>query len=470
MKMNKQLQTALLVFGILGVLIAALSFFQPLRASHRQQGITLTDRATTTLVYVSVKNGFGSYEVTLENGVYFCEALRGLPISTPALDELAERSTSLHALTRVKPPKNLGEIGLAKPRATVEIRFSDDTDLQFSIGARVPNESAYYLQLSGSEAVYTISEASVQSFLTDVSRYVSLTLADNLTDAAELPDELRFHSAAADFTVAKMAAPAADGFGNRYTYQIARIDGSEAGYVDSAQYKNYFVRLHELQASSIVQLFPSPEELASFGLAPDNPAGISISFTFGKQTTSLRLGNRSDDIYYVYKEGVPAVYTLPLAQTPWDNVTYYALMSRFIAAPNLTQIDRIEVDFPDGGYDITVDGTTASCNGVSLSQRTFGGLYQLLCAARAEYELTSPPETTLPELTLTFWYRQTEEELAAKTPARSMTVRFLPYGLRRHAIEVNGVARYAVRSTYVSKVTETLLALRDGMEVSPTWF
>ena len=90
MKVSKQLKTALLVFVILGVCIAALSFFQPIRAAHRQQGITLTDRAATTLASVSVKNGFGSYTVTLENGVYFCEALRGLPISSPALDELAE--------------------------------------------------------------------------------------------------------------------------------------------------------------------------------------------------------------------------------------------------------------------------------------------------------------------------------------------------------------------------------------------
>jgi len=76
----------------------------------------------------------------------------------------------------------------------------------------------------------------------------------------------------------------------------------------------------------------------------------------------------------------------------------------------------------------------------------------------------------LPELSLTFWYTQTAEELATRTPARSTTVRFLPYGLRRYAIEVDGVARYAVRAAYVSKVTETMLSLRDGMEITSAWF
>lgn len=470
MKVNKQLQTALLVFGILGIFIAALSFFQPIRAAHRPQGITLTDRAATTLASVSVKNGFGSYEVILENGTYFCEAMRGLPISTPALDTLAESCTSLHAVSRVKTPNDLSEIGLAKPRATVEIHFNDDTDLKFTVGARLPGEAAYYLQLSDSGAVYIVSETSVQSFLTDVSHFVSLSLADNLTDATELPSQLSFHSSVADFSIEELPETATDGFGNRFTHRIQRADGSETNYVDPAQYENYFARLHDLQATSIVQLFPSPEELASFGLAPDNPAGISISFTIGKQTTSLRLGNRSDDIYYVYKDEVPAVYTLPLAQAPWDTATYYALMSRFIAAPALAAIDRIEVTFPEGEYEIVVDGETASCNGVSLSQRTFSGLYQLLCGARAEYELTTPADPTLPELTLTYWYRQSPEEIAARTPQRSMTVRFLPYGLRRHAIEIDGLARYAVRGTFVTKVTETILSLRDGMEITPTWF
>lgn len=470
MKVSKQLKTALLVFVILGVCIAALSFFQPIRAAHRQQGITLTDRAATTLASVSVKNGFGSYTVTLENGVYFCEALRGLPISSPALDELAENCTSLHAVSRVKTPKDLSEIGLAKPRATVEIRFTDDTDLSFTLGARVPEEKAYYMQLSGSGAVYIISEASVSDFLVDVSHFVDLSLADNLNEAVELPAQMSFHSAMADFVIEQLPETTTDGFGNHFTHRIESADGSEAGFVDPTEFENYFARLHELRASSIVQLFPSPEELASFGLAPDNPAGISISFTIGKQTTTLRLGNRSDDVYYVYKDEVPVVYTLPLTQVPWDNVTYYALMSRFVAAPNLAQISHIEVSFPDGQYDIVVDGQTASCNGVWLSQRTFSGLYKLLCGARAEYEITGPADSTLPELTLTFWYTQTAEELATRTPTRSTTVRFLPYGLRRYAIEVDGAARYAVRAAYVSKVTETMLSLRDGMEITSAWF
>ncbi len=55
------------------------------------------------------------------------------------------------------------------------------------------------------------------------------------------------------------------------------------------------------------------------------------------------------------------------------------------------------------------------------------------------------------------------------SPYRTDVICFIPYGPKRHAIEINGAALYAVRSTYATKVLGVLATLQDGQQVPASW-
>ena len=58
---------------------------------------------------------------------------------------------------------------------------------------------------------------------------------------------------------------------------------------------------------------------------------------------------------------------------------------------------------------------------------------------------------------------------AAPSGYRTDVVRFIPYGAKRCAIEINGSAAYVVRSAYVTRVLEAMDGLGSGQPVSAAW-
>ncbi|MEG1932496.1 MAG: DUF4340 domain-containing protein [Pygmaiobacter sp.] len=466
MKLNKQLSTALIVFALIGVLVALLPLFT-LPSSKDPQGITLSDRASASLSSLEVKNSFGSYSVTLEGGKFSCPQLIDLPLSDAEFEQLAESVTGIHALTQIKQPDDVAALGFDRPTAVATVRYTDASELTLTIGAKLEDASAYYLRLAEDGQIYTIEQDAIHYLLADVSVFVELHLAENEPQSSSAIDTLTFSSPAASFTLSGLSQPTTDGCGITYTHSIFR-DG-ESAFVEPAALESFFPSLSTLCASSVVQLYPTPEELASYGIfVSDHSTETALSFSIDGHTTELLIGNLSGDYYYVYKHGVNAVFALPLTQVTWGDVSFYGLMSRNIAAPTLSSLSHIAVHTPDADYEIDINGNTATCNGISLSDHTLADLFALLCSVRAEYELTDPPEIIAPELTIVYTFLPDAAAKAGAAP-KTLTLRLIPYGLRRDALELDGVARYAVRSTYAAKVNETLLSLRDGMEISPIW-
>ena len=467
MKISKQFYTSLVVFALLGVGVIALSLLFPASRGKQQTEVTLADRAQNAFAQVEIVNAGGSYQVTYEDDVYRCPQLSGLPLSQAAFDELARECTSLSAVGPLQQdPDHPVDYGFDFPLARAQASYSDGGGILIEVGSQIAGTDQYYIRVNGSNSVYQVGRSSIRYLLADISSYLDLSLSPSEEGNTALPSQIVFTENGQTLQLDRLYSTRTDAMGMSYQYQLA---GDRPSYVDPDAFETYFGELASLKASGVVTLYPSDVELRQYGLS--NTSDYStLSFTLLGEQVTLRIGNLAGDFYYVYREGVPAVYRLSASDAHWVGVTRYALMSRYLMAPTVDTLREIRIDTKDTSYLFDLTGSGILFNDQSLSAETFEQFYTLLCSVRAEYEMEDPLQNIPPELTVTFVYDepavnpQQEDQLY-----RTEVVRFIPYGIKRHAIEIDGVAEYAVRSSYVSRILSVLPLLEDGQTIDPTW-
>ena len=470
MKIGKQFLTALLVFLALGCFVLFLSFFLPSRTSSSQEdAVTLSDRAQNAFSSVEIENASGSYTITYDDDGYHCDQLKGLPLSAAAFDELAKECTSLTAWGPLEQPRNsdggVPDYGFSFPVARAEAVYSDGGGILIEIGAQVTGANQYYIRVNGGSSVYRIDRASIAYLLSDISSYLDLSLSPVDGEANALPTTIQLTRGEQTLRLDRLPYTQTDGMGLRYNY---RLVGDRPAYVDPDAFNTYFDDLASLKASGVAILYPSNFELQQYGLA-DTDRYATLSFAMLGRQVTLRIGLCANDFYYIYREGVPAIYRLAADDAHWTGVSWYALMSRYLMAPTAESLRQIQIDADGKTYLFDLTGSRIRLNDQYLSNETFGQFYQLLCSVRAEYQMEEPLQNIPPEMTVTFVFDQPAAQPQGDQYYRTEVVRFIPYGIKRHAIEIDGVAEYAVRSNYLAQVLTVLPNLQDGDFIDPNW-
>lgn len=477
MRLNKQLIAALGAFAVLGLLVLAL--FALLPDTYRQDNlpVTLSDRAQNAFAAGIITNAGGSYTVQEKNGVFLCETLDGLPTSQKAFETLAQQCTSLTAYGPVdQTHATPSDYGFDTPTATADVTYSDAGGIHIEVGAAVAGTNQYYIRVDKSAAIYRIEKDDIRYLLADQSVYLNLSLTPSGTDNNTLPTAVTLTQNRTTLSLKKLDAVAVDGVGLTYQYQLQNDRGS---YVDPDSYKTYFGELSQLKALGVVTMNPTDLDLQEYGLSPQSKTPPTVlSFTMLGETVTLRIGNRSGDFYYLYREGIPAIYRLDALAATWDGVTEYALMSRYLMAPLQSSLRGITITSGDTSYQFDLTQSPALFNGSTIAPPSMDAFYTLLCSLRAEYEMAEPAQNIPPDLSITLVYDELATAPAAggstatqdgQLPWRTDTIRFIPYGTKRYAIEINGTAQYAVRSAYVAKVLAVLATLPNGAPASPIW-
>ncbi len=477
MRFNKQFTAALVAFAVLGLLVLAL--FALLPDTYRQDNlpVTLSDRAQNAFAAGIITNASGSYTVQEKNGVFNCETLDGLPTSQQAFETLAQQCTSLTAYGPVdQAHATPADYGFDTPTATANVTYSDAGGIHIEVGAAVAGTSQYYIRVDKSAAIYRIDKNEIRYLLADQSAYLDLSLTPSGTDSSTLPTAITLTQNDTTLSLKRLDAVAVDGVGLTYQYQLQNERGS---YVDPDSYKTYFGELPQLKALGVVTMDPTELDLQEYGLSPKSKTPPTVlSFTMLGETITLRIGNRSGDFYYLYREGIPAIYRLDALAATWDGVTEYALMSRYLMAPLQSSLRGITITTADTSYQFDLTQSPPLFGGSTIMPSSMDAFYTLLCSLRAEYEMTEPAQNIPPDLSITLVYDELSPPPAAgggtpeqdvQPPWRTDTIRFIPYGTKRYAIEINGTAQYAVRSAYVAKVLAVLATLPNGAPVSPIW-
>ena len=436
MKLNKQLVTGIWAFAVLGVIVVAFSLFKPSSQSYADVGVVLSDRAEDALVSISIKNRDGSFAVTIEKGEYKCAELEGLPSNDKEFKKLAESVTQLRAIARVKGSSD-GEFGFEKPTAVVNAEYSDDTSAVITLGNKTTNGN-YYIKIAENGPIYLVADKKAEYFTADIKKFVSLELTDDNNE----PESVKYKTSKGNLLIEKMANPYTNGLEETYKYYVQ--EGENRAYADSAELENTIMSIKGLKAESAAHLFPTDEDFKTYGF--NEETNDKVVYTAAGETTTLVLGSRGPDYYYIYRTGIDVIYMIPITSVRWDGANFFSVSTRTLIAPNISEVSGVKVKTLTNEYEVQIKDEQLEYNGNLLDLTKSKELYKAFCGAKAEYELDGEVQNIKPELTITFIYKdETKKE---------DVIEFVPYGLRRYAARFNGVAKYALNVTYVTSIIE----------------
>ena len=346
---------------------------------------------------IDVENKDGSFSVTShtpsgEATVYKIVGLEDYPMQEGIADEIASHSASLSFTRVIDADADLADFGLDKPRATVTVKYNDDTSSVIRVGNEAAGEAGSYVGFGTSNAVYLVSSEDIEPFLYSVNNLISLDITDKNEDSEN-----------AEFSTLTISGTH---FDKPITIEPNKDEAIGAAYVltspvsipaNAIEGNDIAGNIRGLYAESVVCVNPNDDQLASYGLSePYATAKASYPDT---DITLHSSAPNDDGTVYIYNPDKNVIYSIQLAAVCWAKTGLDLLMPE---NPLNVKIQKVEsVDFAAGDTDFTVDvstatdtftdddgneqesyTTTATYNGKDLDDQNFTIFFQNLTAVK----------------------------------------------------------------------------------------
>lgn len=342
---------------------------------------------------IDVENKDGSFSVTSstpsgESTVYKVVGLEDYPLQDGIADEIASHSASLEFTRVLSADADLADFGLESPRATVTVKYNDDTTSVIRVGDNAAGEAGTYVSFGTGKAVYLANTEDIEPFLYSVNNLISLEITDSNEDSEN-----------AEFTTLTLSGTH---FDEPITIEPNKDEALGAAYIltspvsmpaNAIEGNDIAGNIRGLYAESVVCVNPSKDQLSSYGLSePYATAKASYPDT----DITLHTSSPNDDgTVYIYNPDKNVIYTIQLAAVCWAKTNLDLLMPE---NPLNVKVNHVTgVDFAAGDTDFTLDvsstaqtvtdddgneqesyTTTAAYNGKELNEQNYNVFFQNL--------------------------------------------------------------------------------------------
>lgn len=348
------------------------------KATSTPSAIDLISRDYLEVEEIKVENSYGSYELigyltetyynynttssneTSENSsadfyetmIYTMQEHPKNHLSQYQTQQLAYHCANITASKIVdKTGERYAEFGLDKPRATVTVTFSDNTQKTLYVGNdAVGTENTVYIRFEGDKYVYLVASDTVSMFL---------------EDGLQLFDKSLSISYETDAYVENMTI---DG---TYLETPIKIDASDNTNSDSSylMYSPYRelcnadimesfceTYLFGLEGDSVAAVDCSDEELKKYGLA-EPYSDIFITSTCGS-IHLLTSAPDDDKNCYIMAANENIIYQISADKLPWLDISYKDFLSENIFAPNILSMNSMKISTGKASYNFDITHTT----------------------------------------------------------------------------------------------------------------
>lgn len=342
---------------------------------------------------IDVENQGGSFTVASETPsgeatVYKIVGFEDYAIDNTVADEIATHSAALNFTRIIAADGNLADFGLDKPRATVNVAYTDDTSAIIRVGDEAAGAAGTYVAFGTTNDVFLVNNEDVANFLYNVNNLISLDITDTMEDSEN-----------AEFSTATIS-------GTRYddpiTLEPNTDDAISSAYImtepvsipaNAIEANDIAGNIRGLYAESVVCVNPSEDQMKSYGL--DTPYA-AIKATYPDTTITLSASSPNDDgTVYVYNPDKNVVYTIQLAAVCWAKTGVDLLMPENPLNVKLRYVSDVDFSAGDTEFSLSVttktetftddDGnqqesstSTATYNGKDLSEEYFNVFFQNL--------------------------------------------------------------------------------------------
>ena len=419
---------------------------------------------------IDVENEDGSFSVTAETPsgeatVYKIVGLEDYPLQSDVADEIAKHSSELNFSRIIEHDANLADFGLDNPRATVKVKYTDDTSSVIRIGNEAAGEAGTYVAFGTSDDVYLANNEDVEYFLYSVNKFISM----DITDTSEDSENSEFSKATisgSHFDEPIVLVPNKDE-AIENAYLLSEPFEIPANAIEANDIAGNIRGLH---AEAVKCVNPSEEQLASYGLS-EPYAQIKASYPDADITLQSSAPN-DDGVVYVYNPDKNTIYTIQLAAVCWAKTSVDLLMPENPMNAKLKYVS--DIDFSAGDTDFSLDVTTetetttdddgneqetttstASYNGKQLDTDNFNVFFQNIASIKNLGKAEGSGKDKVMTVTLHYTTDRSPDTLTVYTGDDSSS----------YILEYNGRTIGTVSKTYINSLIEGANNLIAGKTV-----
>ena len=387
-----------------------------------------------------------------------------LPVNSARVTAVLRAAYNLPMVELIEEyPDDLAQYGLVSPRARVTITAADGQVATIIIGDVAPGNIGVYITLEGDSAVYLVPVFALDNYLLPEYDYLSYTITP-LPEITLLFDEMIIS-------------------GGYYSGEIIILPGDIPGRFRLAEpvshplsnTAHHTIRgLFGFSSGPIARIYPTEDDLAALGL--DDPWAVV-------EVRSAQLGDfrlrfsapDSDGMLFVFRDGVPILYTTDIESAPWLFLSWQDFMSDWAHHPHITTLSAVtvetrdltllfdivevtEIDEPHPEYemhDYNFD-VTVRLNAEYIDGDNFLRFFELITAARLGEQTDEEPASP-PILVITYH------------GATDHTVSFFEsVHPRRYLIETGELGGFLVSARYMDELLAGAARIAAG-EIVPTF-
>ena len=389
------------------------------------------------------------------------------PLESGSIDDLVAAFTDLSADRTIDAhPTDLGQFGLAPPRAVAVGTWGDGTSHTLLLGDKTPTGGDFYIQAKGDPGVYTVQSFTGQHFHWTIKDLRSRTLSPAINYDEVTYVKIIEPSGAVIEVKRKTDAEAKSfqlGFGQ---YLVTRPYASVRG-MDS-QKQDPIIK--GTQSVTIADFADEPVRgLEAYGLARPRAEVIvrdksnSIDYIFGSE--------KGTQTYFALR-GQPGVYLVDTSSLDFLKTRPFDVIDKFTFIPNIDDVDRIDLTAAGKTHSLAItrvvtkaanageqDTVTTSytADGKKVEDDNFKKFYQALIGLQIEGEMSKKiPDT--PELSVKFSLN--------KGDVRTVRVDYAPYDRDFDGIFLNGLGEFALTKGQLAMMRAKLDQLLAGQKVT----
>lgn len=501
MSKNKQI----LIFSVIGLAVlggvAALLLLtapapeveEPDPAETEDTSLILTEKTPEDVLSVHIANPEGEYEIVPSGETDGDGALlwtvAGLESADLRTSELSAAVTNAAALTArdfVEENAELEKYGLAEPKATVTVAFTDGSDYTFRIGDDVPSSSvAVYFYAENTDTVYTYTRSKLTAFQNDRFGFIEtqvMPALDNETGEEVLSFKVERKDLDEPILIEQLPLPDDPDELSVFTYQMVT---PYTVYLDLTNGTVFLQSLFGLAAQSAAWYGMEEQDYELSGL---NDPSVVVTVETTKKTYTLTLGNAvghevtGEDgsvsteitgIYGMSSEVPDTLFLFDESAIPAVSVRADALISRLFLMPYIYSLR--EVTYADHlGQEFTLsfekekEATDTEnavykhlLNGEETDEQRLKNIYQFMISASGdELYFDDGEDELLAEIRYVY---------ADASRGENVVKFYSSKDDRKVIINVNGKNLFKTKQIYMTRLYENVESYLNGGEIVLTY-
>lgn len=327
-----------------------------------EAAINLVSKNENDVAQMNITNEHGSTTLyKTEDGSFRAKEFPDVPLTDAYLKYAWEYSYYFGADVKVDVDENADNdslFGFNPPSSVLTTTYKDGTASKITVGGNVPGQYDHcYVRINDDPTIYSttihksvfytkaeFATTTIQATPKDGNNYKNVTI-DNVTisgNGLASPVNFKLNPDAAVQTADTYA----------YSYIITMADGSVYG-ADNKYAQDLFYQLTDITANKVIEVHPSAEALAGYGLA--KPKGyVTYDYTVeGEKTQSRKIlmGGPVEQFTYIMLEGRNVVFRIENSQLVNALKPVMADMrSTYVLTRSFSNIKAMTVSFDDQSY------------------------------------------------------------------------------------------------------------------------